>query len=86
MNFDKSTGTSYHLLEFLSYLVNHRSALLTLGWVIFWYFYLLFEMVDMVSDAADEKQLLTALTFSLSTSDVVWYSLCDCNFSTVRII
>lgn len=71
MNFDKSTGTSYYLWEFLSYLVNHHFALLALGWLFFRYFYVLFEMVDMVLDAADEKQLLTALTFSVSTSDIV---------------
>jgi len=32
--------------------------------------FLYFEMVDMVLDAADAKQLLTSLTFSVSTSDV----------------
>lgn len=61
----------YYLAEFLSYLVNHHLALLALGWVIFQYFYALFEMVNMVLDAADEKQMLTALTFSVSTGDIV---------------
>lgn len=52
MNFDKSTGASYYLLKFLSYLVSHHFALLVLGGVTFCYSYVLVEMVGMVLDAA----------------------------------
>lgn len=72
MNVQKCTGTSYYLLEFLSYLVNHHFPYFRMGLLLV--FYILFEMVDMVDmvlDAADEKQLLAAMSFSVSTSDIV---------------